>query len=205
MIKNLTKAALLVACLMLVVSTVSAGGKELPKAGEYVINSQPQFRVTVGDSEELVKCEAVLVLKTTDPYVTDQNTRRVDVQVVDWKATGTSELLGGQLQFRMIPGSVDEESYIEAKSAESFPAHAQFAIKYEMETPFGVMTNLVGVTWGQINAFPPAPGDTMQLRKGAGGLVAQLMPVPLSAMSAAGAVQAQSAAVEAVSCFHVLN
>lgn len=198
--KNLTKAVLLAACLALLASTAAAA--ELPKAGEYVIKSSPQFRVTVGDAQELVNCEAILVLRTAEPTLTAANTKRIEVQVVDWKATGTSELLGGKLQFRMIPGSVDEESYIETKDVNNFPAHAQFAIKYELETPFGVMTDLTGVTWGNINAFPPAKGDTMQLRKGQKDLIAHLLPAPLSALSAAGVVQQQTAAVEAVLCLH---
>ena len=196
--RNLTKAVLLAACLALVAS--SAAAAELPKPGDYVIKSHPQFRVTVGDAEEMVYCDATLVLRTTEPFATGANTQRINMQVVSWEASGTSELLGGKLEFRMIPGSVDEESYIETKDANNFPAHGQFAIRYELETPFGVMTDLTGVTWGTLNSFPPAKGDTMQLRKGQKDLIAHLLPAPLSAMSAAGMVMLQSASVEAVAC-----
>ncbi len=196
--RNLTKAVLLAACLALVASSATAG--ELPKPGDYVIKSHPQFRVTVGDAEEMVYCDATLVLRTTEPFATGANTQRINMQVVAWEASGTSELLGGKLQFRMIPGSVDEESYIETKDANNFPAYAQFAIKYELETPFGVLSDLTGLTWGNISAFPPANGDKMQLRKGQKDLIAHLLPAPLSAMSAAGMVIQQSAAVTAIIC-----
>src|SRR5712691_2336523 len=85
-----------------------------PKAGQYVINSHPSFLISVGDNKEVVECNATLVIQAGDPYVTKQGTRRVDLKIVDWKANGTSKLLGGPLNFHMTQGAkTADQSFVE--------------------------------------------------------------------------------------------
>ena len=179
--------------------------RDFPKAGVYELHSQPTFMIQVGDSKEVVKCDATLTLRTSDPYVTASGTRRVDLTVVDWKADGVSKLLGGPLRFRMSPGGkVEDESFVETFQAagrgSDFPAQAQFVVPYRIETPFGKVSGLYGVTRGTIHSFPPK-GDVFSMAKGdVANLMAELMPAPLSAMSAAGEVTPQAVTVQPLAC-----
>jgi hypothetical protein len=179
-----------------------------PKAGQYTINSHPSFLISVGDSKEVVECDATLVVKAGDPYITKTGTRRVDLQVVSWKANGTSKLLGGPLNFRMAKDTkVADKSFVEtyqvAKASShsaDFPAKAQFAVPYEIDTPFGVVSNLVGVTRGTIKAFPPS-NDVFIMEKGdIAKLMNALMPAPLSSMSASGTVQPATVSIQPLAC-----
>lgn len=179
-----------------------------PKAGEYTIHSHPSFLVTVGDAKEIVQCNATLVLRTSDPYTTPQGTRRVDLTILNWKADGDSKLLGGPLHFRMEQGAKSpDESYVETygvvkagSGAHEFPAKAQFAVPYEVETPFGTVGNLNGVTRGTIKSFPPH-GDTFLMQKGdIANILADLMPAQMSSISAAGEVKPTKVTVTAVAC-----
>jgi len=178
-----------------------------PHAGVYTINSHPSFLISVGDSKEVVECNATLIVKAGDPYITKTGTRRVDLQIVDWKASGDSKLIGGPLNFRMTKGvKVDDKSFVEtygmAKVAHAadFPAKAQFAVPYEIDTPFGVVGGLVGVTRGTIKAFPPS-NDVFTMEKGdIAKLMNALMPSPLSSMSASGATSLTEVTVQPLAC-----
>jgi hypothetical protein len=183
---------------------------DFPKAGEYTINSHPSFTVTVGSNKELVECNATLLIRAGDPYITKQGTRRVDLTILDWKATGTSKLLGGQLNFRAVKGTkIADESFVEtyhvanaSNGAKDFPAKAQFAIGYELDTPFGTVTNLTGVTRGTIRSFPPKT-DTFLLEKGdVAKVMAQLLPAQLSSVTAAGEVNPLEVTITAEACGH---
>lgn len=204
--KSLVALAAVVA-LMVTLAPAGAAENPFPKAGQYVIKSQPSFLITVGDSKEVVECNATLIVKAGDPYITAKGTRRVDLVVVDWKADGKSELLGGPVNFRMAKGAkVDDKSFVEtyglAKAANSadFPAQAQFAVPYELSTPWGTVSNLVGVTRGTIKNFPPK-GDVFMMEKGdIAKLMAELMPTPLSAMSAAGEVTPLDVTIRPLAC-----
>lgn len=178
-----------------------------PKAGQYVLHSEPKFLVKVGDNEEVVQCKAQLVLQTSAAY-TAAGKRRVDLTVVDWKAEGTSKLLGGPIKFTMIKSGAptQDKSYVQSyesatATSKDFPAHAQFVVRYEMETPFGVVTDLYGVTAGTIEAFPPQPGALFKMQKGdVAHIMSELMPEPLSAMTAAGEVSGAEATVQPIDC-----
>lgn len=198
----------LLAVFALLVALAPAGADTpFPKAGQYTIKSKPSFLISVGDSKEVVECDATLLIKAGDPYITAKGTRRVDLQVIDWKASGKSELLGGPINFRMTKGAkVDDKSFVEtyglakAKGGADFPAQAQFAVPYELDTPFGTVSNLVGVTRGTIKSFPPA-GDVFMMEKGdIAKLMAELMPTPLSAMSAAGEVTPLDVTIRPLAC-----
>ena len=202
---------LTVAALAVAIPAVAGDVKQthFPKSDQYVLHSEPQFIVKVGESEEVVRCKARLTLQTGEAYVADRGKRRVDLKVVDWQAEGTSKLLGGPIKFRMIKNGTPtpDKSYVEsyelasAKGAQDFPAHAQFVVHYELETPFGIVSDLYGVTAGTIEAFPPQPGALFKMKKGdVAHLMAELMPEPLSAMSAAGDVKTVTATVEPVAC-----
>jgi len=196
----------LAACLALLVALApaEAGKSAFPRAGQYVIKSKPTFLITVGENQEVVECQATLTIRAGNPYITAKGTRRVDLEVIDWKASGKSELLGGPLNFRMKKGmKVDDKSFVEtvglAKVAD-FPAQAQFAVPYELSTPFGSVSNLVGVTRGSIKAFPPSD-DVFVMEKGdIAKVMAELMPTPLSAMSASGEVTPLDVTIRPLAC-----
>jgi hypothetical protein len=197
-----------VAVLALLAALAPASADKMPlfpKAGQYTIHSQPSFLISVGDSKETITCEATLVVQAGDPYVTAKGTRRVDLTVVDWKANGKSDLLGGPINFRMLKGvKVNDDSFVEtyglAKAGKDFPAQAQFTVPYELDTPFGTVSNLVGVTRGNIKAFPPR-GDTFRMEKGdIAKLLAEMMPAPLSAMSASGEVTPMDVTIRPLAC-----
>jgi len=181
--------------------------KELPAAGTYTIHSLPSFNITVGDRSEVLTCDASLKLRTSDPYVTTDGTRRVDVEILDWTATGTSELIG-DVTFKLIQGAkAADESYVQsyqvydADNPKDFPAHAQFAVSYELQTQFGTVTGLYGFTEGSARAFPPR-GDIFTMVKGdTADLMAELMPEAVSSLSAAGEVTPVNVSVRPSACF----
>ena len=179
---------------------------EFPPGAEFTINSNPTFNVTVGDRNEVVKCKANLVLRTSDAVVTEDGKRRVALEVVSWRADGFSELLG-ELHFRMTDGDASAPSYIESYRAwtpeqpQDFPAFAQFALPYELETQFGTVNGLYGVTQGRIHTFPPSKGDIFTMEKGnTAQLMAALMPEPVSSLSAAGEVTPVNVTVRPADC-----
>jgi len=209
-----TKKTLLLALALIVIVAPAYAGTmvEFPEAGVYTLHSEPTFEVTVGDKTELVTCRAELVLKTSEPYLTDRNKRRVDLEVVSWHADGASELLGGEMHFRMLNGeTTPDESYVESyefyspqEASRDFPAHAQFSVPYELETPFGTISGLYGLTEGTIEAFPPQPGALFKMEKGdTANLMASLMPEPVSALSAAGEVTPVKVTVKPAACADV--
>lgn len=188
-------------------AAAAANDRAFPAPAQYVLHSNPKFAITVGENKELVTCKAELILTTGTPYVTADGKRRVDLKIVDWTATGTSKLMGGEITFRMRQGATTaEKSFVESyeraqAGSHDFPAKAQFAMPYEVDTPFGTVTNLYGVTAGTIEAFPPQPGAQFKMYKGdVAHLMAELMPAPLSAMSAAGEVTTLNATIEPEEC-----
>jgi hypothetical protein len=206
---NRLRVAFAVLAVLLLAVPAMAGtqgdARDFPKAGLYELHSHPTFMIRVGESKEVVKCDATLTLRTSDPYPTAAGTRRVDLTVVDWKADGTSKLLGGPVRFRMTQGAkVQDPSFVEtfhaAGKEHDFPAQAQFVVPYKIETPFGTVSGLYGVTRGTIHSFPPK-GDVFSMAKGdVANLVAALMPAPLSAMSAAGEVTPQEVEIQPLAC-----
>ena len=183
---------------------------QFPNSATYVLHSNPNFVVTVGENKELVPCRAKLVVKAHEPFLTDRGKRRVNFDIVDWEATGTSKLLGGELRFKMIKGAskgdlnfVESYEVVDAsRGSRDFPAQAQFELIYEMETPFGAVTNLRGIATGTIESFPPQRGAQFKMQKGdVAHIMAELMPAPLSSLSAAGEVTRVQATVEAEACY----
>jgi hypothetical protein len=198
-----------IALVAFALSTTAFAGTEkvnqlnFPKAGIYEIHSNPSFLIKVGANEETVTCKATLVVQAGDPYINADGNRHVDLKVVNWKAEGTSELLGGPLKFRMEQGkSTEDKSFVESYRLDSkdFPARAQFAVPYELETPFGTVRNLYGVTRGAIKSFPPT-NDVFSMEKGdIVNLMAQLMPEPLSELSAAGDLKPAEVEIHPIEC-----
>jgi hypothetical protein len=183
---------------------------QFPDSNTYVLHSNPNFVVTVGENKELVQCKAKLVVKAHQPFLTDRGKRRVNFDIVDWEATGTSKLLGGELHFKMVKGaSKGDLNFVESyevvdsgRGSRDFPARAQFELIYDMDTPFGTVANLRGVATGTIESFPPQPGAQFKMQKGdVAHIMAELMPEPLSALSAAGEVTQVQATVEAEACY----
>lgn len=180
---------------------------QFPASDVYTIHSLPSFNISVGDRTEVVTCKAELRLRTGKPYVAADGTRRVDLEILDWKADGYSAALGGDLHFRMEQGKQQREpSYVKshqvwnAEQPMDFPAHAQFAVPYELETPFGKVKGLYGLTTGQINSFPPK-GAVFTMKKGdTAEIVAELLPESISSMSAAGEVTPINVTVRPSAC-----
>lgn len=202
------KLALSLALVFCLTSPATAGSLSFPKSGQYTINSHPSFLIRVGDNKEVVECNATLVLVAGDPYFTQKGNRRVDLKILDWKAEGVSKLLGGPLKFRMRQGAkLEDESFVETYGAvaasgeyKDFPAKAQFAVPYEIKTPFGVVGGLYGVTRGAIKSFPPK-GETFLMEKGdVAKVMATLLPAQLSSMSAAGEVAPQGVTIQPLAC-----
>lgn len=180
---------------------------EFPQSDVFTITSNPAFNVTVGDRTEVVRCKAELKLRTGEPYVTAEGGRRVDLQIIDWKADGYSELLGGELHFSMEKGRpMQDASYVQSYQAwneaapHDFPAYAQFAMPYQLETPFGTIKGLYGLTSGSIASFPPS-GSVFTMKKGdTAEIMAALMPEPVSALSSAGEVTPVNVTVRPAAC-----
>jgi hypothetical protein len=197
------KPLMVVAILALALAAVPAVAKqpvaqqpnEFPTPDVYTIHSKPSFNITVGDRVEVVTCKAQLRLRTGKPYVAADGTRRVDLEILDWKADGYSELLGGDLHFRMQQGvPMRDASYVKSLQSwnpnqpQDFPAHAQFAMPYELDTPFGKIKGLYGLTTGSIGSFPPR-SEVFSMKKGdTAEIVAALLPESVSSLSAAGEV-----------------
>ncbi len=180
-----------------------------PAAKVYTLSSNPSFNITVGDRVEVVTCKAELRLRAGDAYVTADGMRRVDLEILDWKADGYSELLGGELHFRMQKGApMREASYVQsyqlwnADKPMDFPAHAQFAMPYELETPFGKVSGLYGLTSGEITKFPPQTSVFTMKKGDTAEIVAALLPESISSLSAAGEVTPVNVTVRPSACFH---
>lgn len=204
------KALMVVAILALALAAAPAVAKqpsEFPASNVYTIHSQPSFNITVGDRVEVVTCKAELRLRTGKPYVAEDGVRRVDLEILDWKADGYSELLGGDLHFRMEKGRpMRDLSYVQSYQVwipdrpMDFPAYAQFAVPYALETPFGKVTGLYGLTSGMINNFPPK-NSVFTMKKGdTANIVATLLPESISSMSAAGEVTPVNVTVRPSAC-----
>ena len=196
------------AALALLATPAMAGDfmKEMPAAGEYTIHSIPTFNIQVGDRTEVLECEAELKLRTSDPYVTATGQRRVDIEILDWTAKGTSELVG-PVTFKMIQGAkAADTSYVEsyqvwnAENPQDFPAHAQFAVSYELQTQFGTVTGLYGLTEGATSAFPPSDDIFTMVKGDTADLMAELMPEAVSSLSAAGEVTPINVTVRPAAC-----
>ncbi len=180
---------------------------EFPGSNVYTISSHPSFNVAVGDRTEVVTCHAKLRLRTSEPYLAPDGSRRVDLTILDWHADGNSDLLGGELHFKMEHGrSMRDPSYVKsyqtwnADSPQDFPAYAQFSMPYELETPFGKINGLYGLTSGSITSFPPH-GSIFTMKKGdTAQIMEALMPEPVSALSTAGEVTPVNVTVRPAAC-----
>ncbi|HVS01077.1 MAG TPA: hypothetical protein VMW27_30955, partial [Thermoanaerobaculia bacterium] len=65
----------------------------------------------------------------------------------------------------------------------------------------GTVSNLTVVVRGPIGAFPPAPEDLFKMEQGdTAKVMAQLLPAPLSTMTAAGEVAALPIDISPIGC-----
>lgn len=206
----MTKKHLVVLAILALVAIPAFAAKPaalFPASDVYTIHSLPSFNIAVGDRTEVVTCKAELRLRTGKPYVAADGTRRVDLEILDWRADGFSELLGGDLHFRMEQGRpMRDPSFVKSHQAWNpdqpmdFPAHAQFAVPYVLETPFGKVSGLYGLTSGQINSFPPR-NTVFTMKKGdTAEIVADLLPESISSLSAAGEVTPVNVTVRPAAC-----
>jgi hypothetical protein len=202
------KQVILLALLVLAALPVLAGEPAaFPPSNVYTIHSKPSFNITVGDRVEVVTCKAELRLRTGKPYVAPDGSRRVDLEILDWHADGYSEALGGDLHFKMEQGRpMRDPSFVKSyqtwnpEKPMDFPAQAQFAMPYELETPFGKIKGLYGVTSGSITSFPPRNAIFTMKKGDTAEIVAALMPESISSLSAAGEVTPVNVTVRPAAC-----
>lgn len=136
---------------------------KFPKPGEFTIHSVPMFLLSRGERTEVVACKGKLVVRTGRPRVGARQRRQVDVEIVEWVATGTSKLLGGKIEFRQTPGGRLKSSVTAGKNAD-LPGVARFGMNYQVTTPRGTVEGLTGVASGRITSFPPR-GDVFTVQK----------------------------------------
>lgn len=139
--------------------------RTFPKPGRFEIRSLPLFLVGDGERDEVLVCKAEMVVQTKEAYSMGGR-RQVDLEVVEWVATGTSRLLGGKVEFRQTKPL---KSWVRTKATGTdrgadFPAQARFAMRYQVTTPQGTVRNLTGVATGVIRQFPPK-GDVFAVQK----------------------------------------
>jgi hypothetical protein len=136
-----------------------------PTAGRYEFNSQPIFKVSKGGKSEVIVCQGKMVIQTQKPFLNRDKKQQVNVEVLEWKAVGTSELLGGPVVLTMTKGNAKKTSHVVASNTKDFPANAQFSVSYEMKTSSETISGLTGVIKGVIRALPPLPADVMSMDK----------------------------------------
>lgn len=133
-----------------------------PKPGQYELRSFPMFQLSNGKQAEILVCEAKMVLRTGEARGTG-SARQIDVDVLEWVATGKSRLLDGPVEFRMTQGG-RRKSWVRAGRRGDLPGQARFALQYEVTTPQGTVKGLTGVAAGPIRSFPPR-GDIFRVDK----------------------------------------
>lgn len=136
--------------------------------GVYTIKSNPIFTVMNGDEKEIVVLEARLDLRTGGASVDRIGRRGVDLEILRWEAKGHSKLLDSDVAMRMVSRSLPESetSFVQAEGKKrDFPAKARFVIPYEIETRYGKIEGLTGITQGRITNFPPSPTDRFEMVK----------------------------------------
>jgi hypothetical protein len=134
-----------------------------PKSGEFEIRSFPMFQLSNGKQAEVLVCEAKMVLRTSEPRGAGPR-RQIDVDILDWVATGRSRLLGGPVEFRLTPEGRRPKSWVRAGREGDLPGQARFALRYQVTTPQGTVRGLNGVAKGPIRSFPPR-GDIFMVDK----------------------------------------
>ncbi|HEX5761202.1 MAG TPA: hypothetical protein VF121_18605 [Thermoanaerobaculia bacterium] len=133
-----------------------------PRPGRFEIRSFPMFQLSNGKQAEILVCEANMVLRTGASYGTGAG-RQIDVEVLEWVATGNSRLLKGPVEFRMTQGP-RRKSWVRAGKKGDLPGQARFALRYQVTTPQGTVKDLDGVAVGPIRSFPPR-GDVFRIDK----------------------------------------
>ncbi|HRC84132.1 MAG TPA: hypothetical protein PK413_00830 [Thermoanaerobaculia bacterium] len=149
-----------------------------PKAARFDIHSVPMFLLQAGDRSELLICKAKMQVNTSEPKRDAQRRRQIDVEVLDWVATGKSRMLGGRVEFRMTP-SRGHKSWVRAGREGDLPGVARFAMRYQVTTPQGTVTGLTGIASGPISAFPPR-GDLFKITKKL--KIGELSVIPVACM-----------------------
>jgi hypothetical protein len=133
-------------------------------AGRHEIHSRPIFVVVSGERSDILVCEANMVVETGEPYENKSGRRQVDIRESDWVARGNSELLGGNVEFRLNPER-QQESWVIAGENEDFPAQLRFGMDYNVRTSRGTLEGLTGFATGDIQSFPPKITDIFTIDK----------------------------------------
>src|SRR5689334_21146166 len=92
-----------------------------PPAGRYEITSRPIFQITKGGKSEVIVCQATLTMQTGEPFLNADHKMQVNVEILDWKGTSVSEILGGPLTLKMT-GKSEKASFVLGGKAGDFPA-----------------------------------------------------------------------------------
>lgn len=133
-----------------------------PPAGEYEIYSRPEFFVQNGERGELLVCAGRIRLRTSDPVVDRRGRRRVKIEVLEWEAAGTSQILGGA-EVR-VSATRSLNSYVEAMSDRAdLPGRMVLSIMSSTWVNGERVDEHRGRAEGLVSAFPPARGDLFAL------------------------------------------
>lgn len=135
-----------------------------PPAGRYEIFNTPIFHVVVGEQEELLRCKGRLVVETSDAISTRKGLRRIDLEVVDWEASGESRLLGGTVKFVVTKGL---KAYVDAGSERAdFPGRMTVGVRAQTYLNDQQVDEHESKVTGLISAFPPQEGDLFDISWG---------------------------------------
>lgn len=136
-----------------------------PSAGRYEIDSKTIFQITAADKSEIILCQSKMVVTAKSPFLNSQKRRQINLEIVDWTATGNSELLGGLVEIRATNKGTRQESYILGSEKQDFPADLVLAATFEIKTPDGKSIEQSGIMQGVIRSFPPQPADMITMEK----------------------------------------
>lgn len=128
-----------------------------PEAGDYAVYSSVTFFVQRGGAGELVDCDSRMFISLSDARLSEEGQRVVEMNVMEWEAYGQSELLGGEIGFRLVENL---DSRVTAGSpAADLPG--KMYVSGMLETFFNgtKVDESFGEAEGLISRFPPAPGD----------------------------------------------
>jgi hypothetical protein len=122
---------------------------------------------STNESEQVVLTSAMRIQRT-NPYVTPQGLRAIDVAIQSWRAKGFSRLMGKSIEYRLATGVPQPKSHVLATTAQSdFPATMTFRAIFDVFLDdVAVVRGLEGsASSTQMMSIPPRGNDTFQVNK----------------------------------------
>jgi hypothetical protein len=134
-----------------------------PSPDEFVIKSNPIFLLRRGDQTEVVVMNATMRIRTQQPTRNRQGRSQTDIEVTEWEASGPSQLLGRDLEFKLSNVRQRASTVVARREGDAFPATLRFKMEYEVASGRERVSGLKGTAVGTITAFPPAPTDIFKI------------------------------------------